>query len=841
MDIDVFVSHHTDSSINIVKAIVNQLESYGVRCWYAPRDTVGAYSSSIVKAIRKCKIFLLILNKPASESEHVLSELELVFARITKKEDVSILPFHIADDMEEISLEVQYYIRRRHWIDAMKPPIYRRIEELVDKILLMLNKHIAVSKNKSTDIIAKNQYSIISKIPQTRDIFLGREELLRDICEFFESGKRVLFLEGIGGIGKSELAKQYALANRQKYDNILFLTYSDSLRTLVCDPKMIEINGLNINLEEDSDSFFMRKLQIIRSITNSRTLFIIDNFDVDDDADLKVFIEGSHNIIFTTRNSHPGFSSIKVKEIDNKKVLFEVFEKNYGMSIADEDKIYLMELFSLVDYHTYTIELLAKQMEASFVSAKELLELFRNGQLASQASEHIVGRNSINTAFGHIESLFALSTLSEIEIQILRKLSLVGHDGVPIKYFLKWSVCDSRDIVKQTVLGLIHRSWVRRESSENGFKLSLHPLVSEVIRITDELKPDTVNCRLFLEKIVEDLYKAWFIPVKDNLSIAGCVLSIAEYFSPFPFCAKDKDLLFIWTCFPNFLWQVGRFDDSIRICHVVYETCLQTCGEKSMLTGFVAKALGACYFNSSREQESISWYMQGLRSMQLSGELENSELALAYEKVARCYTWKYIQDFRKAEEYFQKALSMRENIKKGLKSGQNFICVGKWQECTIEKIEESIAGMYMEMGRMYQCKSDYPMALAYADKARIIYENINPENVSSISYTYYDMGVCYYHLGVNENIIENKQDAQNLFILAEKNLKIALESNLDMRGKWAIDTIDNVEYLADTYVAQGKFGEASNNYMLVLTMLESLFGETHERINIIKKKMDFNI
>lgn len=780
------------------------------------------------------------LNKPASESEHVLSELELVFARITRKEEVSILPFHIADDMEELSLEIQYYIRRRHWIDAMTPPIYRRIEELVDKILLMLNKDIAISKNNPSSI-TKNQYSIISKIPQERDIFLGREILLKDICEFFESGKRVLFLEGIGGIGKSELAKQYALANRQKYENILFLTYSDSLRALVCDSKMIEISGLNIIPEENSDSFFMRKLQILRSLVNERTLFIIDNFDVDDDTDLKMFIEGSHNIIFTTRNSHPGFSSIKVKEIDNKEVIFEIFEKNYGMSIIDEDKIYLTELFSLVDYHTYTIELLAKQMEASFVSAKELLELFKNGQLASKASEHIVGRSSVNTAFGHIKSLFALSSLSKIEVQILRELSLVGNDGVPIKFFLKWSVCESEEIVKQMVLSLIHRSWVRRENSQNGFKLSLHPLVSEVIRVSDGFKPNSVNCRQFLEKITEDLYKAWFTPVKDNLSIAGCVLSIAEYFSPFPFDAKDKDLLFIWTSFPNFLWQVGRFDDSIRICHVVYETCLQVCGEKSMLTGFVAKALGACYFNSRREQESISWYMQGLRSMQLSGEHENSELALAYEKVARCYTWKYIQDFQKAEEYFQKALSIREKIKNGLKRGENFICIGKWQECTIKKIEESIAGMYMEMGRMYQCKSDYLMALEYADKARTLYENIDPENVSSISYTYYDMGVCYYHLGVNENTIGNKQNAQNLFMLAEKNLKIALESNLNMRGKWAIDTIDNVEYLADTYVAQGKFGQASNNYMLVLTMLENLFGETHERIIIVKKKMDFNV
>lgn len=54
------------------------------------------------------------------------------------------------------------------------------------------------------------------------------------------------------------------MRNRQKYKNILVLTYSDSLRALVCDSKLKEISGLNIILEEDNDSFFVRKLQLLR-------------------------------------------------------------------------------------------------------------------------------------------------------------------------------------------------------------------------------------------------------------------------------------------------------------------------------------------------------------------------------------------------------------------------------------------------------------------------------------------------------------------------------------------------------------------------------------------------
>lgn len=134
MKIDVFISYHTDSSRHIVDAIVNNLEHSGIRCWYAPRDVEGNYAGSIKRAIDACSVFLIILNKAASESRHVLNEIDLAFSR----SDVTILPFHVADN--DISDDARYYLGRIHWIDAMTPDLSNHIQDLNSRVLKVLGR-----------------------------------------------------------------------------------------------------------------------------------------------------------------------------------------------------------------------------------------------------------------------------------------------------------------------------------------------------------------------------------------------------------------------------------------------------------------------------------------------------------------------------------------------------------------------------------------------------------------------------------------------------------------------------------------------------------------------------
>jgi tetratricopeptide (TPR) repeat protein len=820
MDIDVFVSHHTTSSLHIAEAIVNRLESIGIRCWYAPRNTEGDYAGSIVRAINSCRIFLLILNKPASESVHVLNEIDMVVKRLSKGEDVSLVPFHVADD--EISDAAQYYLGRMHWIDAMNPPMYQRVDELVDKISQMLG----ASEEKTQSAAPQSNYRLIAKVPQARDCFLGRDDLLEEIERTFSCGNRILFLEGIGGIGKSELAKQYALQHEDTFHKILFVTYTNGLCSLVCDKYQIQIEGLEQEQGEEDPAFFERKMQVFRTLADEHTLMIVDNYDVDSDPDFATFTEGVHKIIFTTRNSHSGYPAIQVRSIHDPNALLEIFEQNYGAPLEEEDKPYILDLFQRIEYHTYTVELIAKQMEASFLSGEEMLNLFLSGTMGRDLTETVSGRKSENTAFGHICSVFSTSNLSEEEKQILRELSVIGITGIPANRLKEWAGLSSFEVVNK----LIKRSWIRRES---GQRLSLHPLVGEVIR--EMLTPDAANCHDFLGRMADFLFHAWGRPVKENAAVTDNVLSVAQYFQPIDFCMLD-----VWYTIPSFLWQVGKFEESVQLGIILYQSCLAHFGEASMETGFTAKVLGGCYFNTGREQESIPWYKQGLQSMLLSQQPESEDLAMSYEKVARCYTWEYEQDFAKAKEYFEQSLQIRVRLKEAMERGEAHPYIEKRENFDLFKCEERIGESYMEMGRMYQAMEEWETALAMVQKQEQILTAHGYSGTNSLAFDYYDEGVCYYHMGQNARKSGKEEEASQHFFTARDLFEKALEINSRMRGEVALDTIRNEEYLADTYVALGQLGDASNYYMAVITAYSNLLGENSPHIDRIKKKMDFS-
>jgi len=73
-----------------------------------------------------------------------------------------------------------------------------------------------------------------SKVPKPCRHFLGRENELEKLHAILEENSKV-FLYGIAGIGKSELAKAYAKIYRKEYTNILYLIYSGDLRQDIID------------------------------------------------------------------------------------------------------------------------------------------------------------------------------------------------------------------------------------------------------------------------------------------------------------------------------------------------------------------------------------------------------------------------------------------------------------------------------------------------------------------------------------------------------------------------------------------------------------------------------
>ena len=109
-------------------------------------------------------------------------------------------------------------------------------------------------------------------VPRPCRHFCGRSEEIEVLHSLLEKERKV-FLSGIAGIGKSELAKAYALQYKKEYTNILYLTYSGDLKQDITDMDFAD------DLPQDSDEERFRKHnRFLRSLKED-TLMIVDNFN----------------------------------------------------------------------------------------------------------------------------------------------------------------------------------------------------------------------------------------------------------------------------------------------------------------------------------------------------------------------------------------------------------------------------------------------------------------------------------------------------------------------------------------------------------------------------------
>ena len=122
--LDVFISYSSLNK-NVADAVVSNFEQHGIRCWYAPRDIMPGqeWVTAIHEAINACKLFVLIYTDSSNESKQVANEVALAF-----NSGKTLIPFRLSD--AEMSTELEYYLTRVHWLDAVKPPLMQSIESL---------------------------------------------------------------------------------------------------------------------------------------------------------------------------------------------------------------------------------------------------------------------------------------------------------------------------------------------------------------------------------------------------------------------------------------------------------------------------------------------------------------------------------------------------------------------------------------------------------------------------------------------------------------------------------------------------------------------------------------
>ena len=149
-----------------------------------------------------------------------------------------------------------------------------------------------------------------------------------------------LLITGIDGIGKTTLMQAYISANRDQYDEVLFLNYRVSFEYTMADDEQVFVNTIEQREEEPLWDYCVRKMKAIRELTaGKKVLFVLDDFEgAVDELELLLKTDWHVAVISQTDYSCNLFDSLQVNEIQDREARMTLFANCFQRQIEDSEK-----------------------------------------------------------------------------------------------------------------------------------------------------------------------------------------------------------------------------------------------------------------------------------------------------------------------------------------------------------------------------------------------------------------------------------------------------------------------------------------------------------------------
>lgn len=352
---------------------------------------------------------------------------------------------------EEMESNTQYPLDSAKLLTGVSPQARYALEQL-------LRNTLQISRNRrfsSDDELVRQLEIAISLVrdeaPYLLDLpkwqpsayHLGREDDVRFVRErLLKDG--YVFVHGMGGIGKSELAKQYARVYAADYHTVQFCKYNGSLQMLTA---ALPMHGINDEDYADPQRLAVEKNKVLHSC-DAHTLLVIDNFNVTYDAYLRDFLpanaKGFH-VIFTTRCLQAAeYYAPMTMELSTlpRAACKTLFARHYDRSVSVEEDTALDSLLARIEYNTLLLTLIAKTMRRADLLPAQMLEKIEaqdmqelQPQVFYEYDYSNAETEAYNRLYSHLNTVYSVSGLQEAEKQTLKLLTLASPDGLSAPTF----------------------------------------------------------------------------------------------------------------------------------------------------------------------------------------------------------------------------------------------------------------------------------------------------------------------------------------------------------------------------------------------------------------------
>ena len=630
----------------------------------------------------------------------------------------------------------------QHTVVRMKSERYSNTDELIKA----LDQALEIATEEKDGYLIDNNITVTT----SSSYYISRKDKLTEIRQHLEN-YHIAYLYGIGGIGKSETAREYAKEYRCAYTTIQLSIYLGDLKSLIAGLEFSNDNKTGGYFEKDINIRYETKLSLLSKamINNERTLLIIDNYNVEPDSDeykrnvevMKDLKKLHIHILFTTRTSpNDDKTKIDIEELSKEELRHMFFAINPKDKDKEERIAQVDELIETAYRHTLTVDLVAHQTAKIEGYGKKTLsdyiKVLKESGINSGINVAVYNNKDDNEKsdiiFEHIRALFNLTALTEKEKYIMVNACLLPLSGMPVAEFESfidlenYPNSESNDGWGEdsTISSLVKSGWIKRIDGEVS-KITLHPIVSEVA--INELKPEITEdkCKNFCDSVSElidnnnlksvDAYKDIFI------GSAGALL-------------KNEDEISVGyvSDIADILYDLAYYSESL--CYYMKVLAIQ---EKVLPENHPDIAtsydnVGYAYGELGEHKKELEYKLKALAIREKVLPENHPDIAISYNSLG--YACNELRDHKKSLDYFSKALEIREKV--------------------LPENHPDIAVSYNNVGSAYSKLGDRKKALEYLLKALAIEEKVLPENHPDIATSYNNIGYAYGELGDRKKALE---------------------------------------------------------------------------------------
>lgn len=481
----------------------------------------------------------------------------------------------------------------------------------------------------------KRRFRLTTGVKISEEPFVGRKAELEKIRSLFAEGAGTVFLSGMGGIGKSAIARVFGRRYADSYDGILLWNYDRGLKQILADDGQLGISNLlyTQNKYQSRRRYAREKyLRLMQIAQSEKLLIILDNYNQMGDGWFEELQKIPCDLLVTTRLgssylSERGYEYLTVESISTEKDWMDFYRLYTGKEPEGTEWKEIENYRESVLGHTLRMKLALcspKQEWTPEKMAKSFLSNFR---------------------------------LKKTEIQVLCELSFISLRGIPEEVYLSCTEEKKESLDTLKTYSLVQE---RKDTSGRNF-LSLHPVIAEAVQAT--WHPNLTRCLKFVEEFAVYARFSWYRPREGDFWLMNEVFALLSRL-PEPVAWR----YYLYECLSTFLFVWEYFTEAEQIDRSLYECVRSYYGEKHQFTAYMALRVAGVYYDSMRFEESLKWYELSFRLYsEARPEDDNfytdkadvcSRLARIYEHAGnyeaahRCLdmSMEAMKDFRKATE-----------------------------------------------------------------------------------------------------------------------------------------------------------------------------------------------